>query len=40
VIAGSPKAGGTDSEAVLKAAGYSPSEIASFIERGVVRTAD
>ncbi len=37
-IAGSPKAAGTDSEAVLKAAGYSPSEIAAFIEAGVVST--
>ncbi len=37
-IAGSPKAAGTDSEAVLKAAGYSPSEIAAFIETGVVST--
>ena len=37
-IAGSPKAAGTDSEAVLKAAGYSPSEIAAFIEVGVVST--
>ncbi|MBN9261183.1 MAG: CoA transferase [Hyphomicrobium sp.] len=35
-IAGPSKAAGTDSEAVLKAAGYSPSEIASFIERGIV----
>lgn len=38
-IAGPSKAGGTDSEAVLKAAGYSPSEIAAFIETGVVRKA-
>ena len=37
-IAGSPKAAGTDSEAVLKAAGYTPSEIAAFIESGVVNT--
>ena len=37
-IAGSPKAAGTDSEAVLKAAGYSSSEIAAFIEAGVVST--
>jgi alpha-methylacyl-CoA racemase len=35
-IAGSSKPGGADSEAVLKAVGYSPSEIAAFIERGVV----
>ena len=38
-IAGAPKVGGTDSEAVLKAAGYSDREIAAFIETGVVRTA-
>ena len=38
-IAGAPKAGGTDSEAVLEAAGYSASEIAAFIEAGVVRKA-
>jgi alpha-methylacyl-CoA racemase len=37
-IAGPSKAAGADSEAVLKAAGYSPSEIAAFIEAGVVST--
>jgi alpha-methylacyl-CoA racemase len=38
-IAGPSKAGGADTEAVLKAAGYSPQEIAAFIETGVVRKA-
>jgi alpha-methylacyl-CoA racemase len=37
-IAGPSRAAGADSEAVLKAAGYAPSEIAAFIEAGVVRT--
>src|SRR5690606_8885311 len=37
-IAGPAKAGGADSAAVLKAAGYSPDEIADLIERGVVST--
>ncbi|MFN3744728.1 MAG: CaiB/BaiF CoA transferase family protein [Hyphomicrobiaceae bacterium] len=37
-IAGPSKAAGADSEAVLKAAGYAPGEIAAFIEAGVVRT--
>ncbi|HWV80258.1 MAG TPA: CaiB/BaiF CoA-transferase family protein [Hyphomicrobiaceae bacterium] len=37
-IAGPAKAAGADSEAVLKAAGYTPSEIAAFIEAGVVST--
>ncbi len=37
-IAGPSKAAGADSEAVLKAAGYSPSEISALIERGVVST--
>ncbi len=37
-IAGPVKAGGADSAAVLKAAGYSPDEIADLIERGVVST--
>jgi len=37
-IGGPSKAAGADSEAVLKAAGYAPSEIAAFIEAGVVST--
>lgn len=37
-ITGPAKAAGADSEAVLKAVGYSPSEIAAFIETGVVST--
>jgi alpha-methylacyl-CoA racemase len=37
-IGGPSKAAGADSEAVLRAAGYSPSEVAAFIEKGVVST--
>jgi len=36
-IAGPSKAAGTDSEAVLKAAGYTPSEIETLIKSGVVK---
>lgn len=35
-IGGLSKAAGADSEAVLRSAGYTPSEIESFIERGIV----
>jgi len=38
-IRGAPRAAGADSEAVLKAAGFSETDIAALIAQGVVRTA-